>query len=349
MAEEAKKPNIIGKIIRPIIFLAILGGGAYYGYKKYQYAQTYETTENAQIETHTAPIVSRVAGYVNKVNLEDFGKVQGGSLVIDVDATDLELALKEMEADYQASLADVENAKAGLTNTKVSLNANDESIKLLQVRLAQAKRELARNQNLYNDKALTIKQLEDSQNVVQVFEQQILQESENKIVANSRVGVGETAIDRTIKGLAVKKARIDAQKLKIAFTKIHAPISGKIGKKNVEVGQYIQPGQTLATIVNDSTYWIVANFKETQLARMKEGQPVSIKLDSYPDLEIKGKINTFSEATGAKFALLPPDNSSGNFVKVTQRVPVKISIDNVEKYKDILKAGLSLEVEVKVK
>ncbi|MEO6039527.1 MAG: HlyD family efflux transporter periplasmic adaptor subunit, partial [Saprospiraceae bacterium] len=120
------------------------------------------------------------------------------------------------------------------------------------------------------------------------------------------------------------------------------------GKVNVSKGQYVQPGQTLFTIVNDSTYWIVANFKETQLEKMHVGQAVRIKADAFPNLNITGRISTISEATGAKFSLLPPDNASGNFVKVTQRVPVKIALDQPEQYRDVLRAGLSVEVSVRV-
>jgi len=111
----------------------------------------------------------------------------------------------------------------------------------------------------------------------------------------------------------------------------------------------VQPGQSLFTVVNDDKFWVVANFKETQLEKMKEGQDVEVKLDGYPDIIVRGKVSAFSLATGAKFSLLPPDNSTGNFVKVTQRVPVKIELTDAANYKNILKAGLSVAVEVKVK
>jgi len=139
-------------------------------------------------------------------------------------------------------------------------------------------------------------------------------------------------------------------KLKLSYCKISAPAAGRIGKLSLEVGQYVQPGQTLFTIVNDEKYlgpWQIS--KETQIEKDEEGQEVRITLDGYRDTPIKGKVSSFSLATGARFSLLPPDNSTGNFVKVTQRVPVKIEIDKAEDYKNILKAGLSVDVEVKVK
>jgi membrane fusion protein (multidrug efflux system) len=163
--------------------------------------------------------------------------------------------------------------------------------------------------------------------------------------AESRIAVLQAGIEKAQAVLDLKKAKIDQQKLKISYTEISAPISGKLGKKNISVGQFVQAGTPLFTIVNDSTFWIVANFKESQIDRLRPGMPVDIKLDAYPNLSLKGKLESLSDATGAKFALLPPDNASGNFVKVTQRVPVKVSIDDIKQYREILRAGLSAYIE----
>jgi membrane fusion protein (multidrug efflux system) len=140
----------------------------------------------------------------------------------------------------------------------------------------------------------------------------------------------------------IKEAKIGQLQLKLSYTKIYAPLSGKIGKKNISQGQFVQAGTPLFSIVNDSTFWIIANFKESQLQSLTPGKKVSVRIDAYDDLNITGTIASLSEATGAKFALLPPDNSSGNFVKVTQRIPIKIWIDDVQKYHDLLRAGMSV-------
>ena len=146
-----------------------------------------------------------------------------------------------------------------------------------------------------------------------------------------------------------KKAKIAEIQLKLTYTKVYAPQAGKIGKKNVSEGQYVQAGTPLFSIVNDTTYWVVANFKENQLRKLYPGKEVDIEVDAYPDLKLKGKIESLSEATGAKFSLLPPDNASGNFVKVTQRVPVKIQIEDIDKYKTVLRAGLSVNIVAETK
>ena len=144
--------------------------------------------------------------------------------------------------------------------------------------------------------------------------------------------------------MGIKKAKIEQTKLKITYTKIYAPQAGKIGKKNVSEGQFVQAGTPLFSIVNDTTYWIVANFKENQLKKLYPGKEVEVDIDAYPDQKVIGIVESLSEATGAKFSLLPPDNASGNFVKVTQRVPVKIQIKDVAKLRNILRAGLSVTV-----
>ena len=144
--------------------------------------------------------------------------------------------------------------------------------------------------------------------------------------------------------MAVKRARINQQLIKISYTKIYAPQDGKIGKKTISIGQFVQIGTPLFSIVNDSTYWIVANFKENQIKALTTGKKVQIQIDAYPDMKLTGTVASLSEATGAKFALLPPDNSSGNFVKVTQRVPVKIWINDVNSVKHLLRAGLSASI-----
>ena len=160
----------------------------------------------------------------------------------------------------------------------------------------------------------------------------------------------ETAVSMVKRAEALKetrKAMLDQAKLRLSYCSISAPATGKIGKCNINIGQFLQAGQTLFTIVNSEKFWVVANFKETQLKSLKEGGEANLIVDGFPDQKITGRIASLSEATGSRFALLPPDNATGNFVKVTQRVPVKIAIENFSEYKNMLRAGMSVTVEVK--
>jgi len=160
-------------------------------------------------------------------------------------------------------------------------------------------------------------------------------------VAMEQIKVAESVVTQ-------RQADLDFAKLQLSYAAIVAPLDGMVSKKNVQPGQFVQAGQALFSIVDETDIWVVANFKETQLEQMVPGQSVDVHVDAFGDLPIKGEVASFSGATGARFALLPPDNATGNFVKITQRVPVKIELEDDAKYKDILKAGLSVDVEVKV-
>jgi membrane fusion protein (multidrug efflux system) len=309
----------------------------------------YETTENAQIETYTVPVVPRVGGYVNAVNMKDFEEVKKGQLLVDIDDREQQLALAEMEAMYVQMLTDVENAKASIKNTNMTIGAAESNLKATILRKEKAQKDAERDAKLYADNAITKRQTDDSKANLEILAAQYEGQGQDVAASKSRLDILVANLHKAEAALAVQRAKIDQQKLRLTYSKIYATENGKIGRKSVEPGQFVQPGQTLATIVQDSLYWVVANFKETQIRRLAIGQEVNITLDAYPELELKGKIADFSDATGAKYALLPPDNASGNFVKVTQKIPVKISIEGVEKLRDKLRSGMSLEAEVKVK
>lgn len=347
MAAPQKKSfkNYIPRIILLLIVIA----SATYAYNKYKYNQMYETTENAQIETYTVPVVPRVGGYVTAVNMKDFEEVKKGQLLVDIDDSEQKLALVEMEAMYQQMLTDVENAKASIRNADLTINAAEANLKTTALRKEKALKDAERDAKLFSDNAITKRQADDSKSNLEVLNAQYDSQKQDWTASKSRIEVLTSNLHKAEAALAVQRAKIDQQKLRLTYSKIYATEGGKIGRKSVEPGQFIQPGQTLATIVQDSLYWVVANFKETQIRRLAVGQEVKIVLDAYPELELKGKIADFSDATGAKYALLPPDNASGNFVKVTQKIPVKITIEGVEKLRDKLRAGMSLEAEVKVK
>jgi membrane fusion protein (multidrug efflux system) len=349
MENQEKKQEKKKSVLRFIIIGIVVVAGSIYGYKKISFALAHETTDNAQVETQIAPVLPRVAGYVKTIAVNDYDSLKTGQLLVELDDEELQSQLVQMEADYKVAQADIINAKAGLNNAVVSLQVNKGSISLNDVKVQQAQDDYNRNKNLYTDQAITKKQLDDSRYALEQATQQVTNSQSDLGSAQSRIAVSQSSIQKAEASLAVKKAIIDQQKLKISYTKIYAPQSGKIGKRNISIGQFVQAGSPLFSIVNDSTYWIVGNFKETQIKKFHPGQEADIELDAYPGLQIKGTLESVSDATGAKFSLLPPDNSSGNFVKVTQRIPVKINISNINQYKNILRAGLSAYISIPVK
>ncbi|SJZ48373.1 HlyD family secretion protein [Sediminibacterium ginsengisoli] len=342
MSKQANKPK--KSPVRIIILSAVFIVAAYLGYTKISYAMTHETTDNAQVETQITPVLPRVAGYVKSVAVKDYDSVKAGQLLVELDDAELQTQLLEMEADYRQTQVDVINAKAALNNALVSLKVNKGNIDLSSMRKKKAEDDLKRDQNLFNDQAITRKQLDDSRFNAETADQQFQNSKTDLTSAESRIAVLQAGVQKAEAALGVKQAKIEQTKLKLTYTKIFAPQAGKIGKKNISEGQYVQPGTPLFSIVNDTTFWVVANFKENQLKKLYPGKEVDLEMDAYPDVKLTGVIESLSEATGAKFSLLPPDNASGNFVKVTQRVPVKINIKDINKHRDILRAGLSVYV-----
>ncbi len=343
MTEMNKKP-----IIKKIILILVLAFAAFFGYKKLSYNFNHETTDNAQIETQIIPILPRTAGYVKSLMVQDYDSVGQNQFLVELDDAELQSQLAEMIADSVQAAADVVNAKASLQNAITSLQVNKGTIAVGEVKLQQATTEYNRNKNLFADQAITQKQLDESKFNYESA-QKLFENNKNELsAAQSRIPVLDAVIKKNAALLNVKSAKINETKLKISYTKIYAPASGKIGKKNITIGQFVQAGTPLFSIVNDSIYWVTANFKENQIATFRVGKQVELRIDAFPNEKITGTIESISDATGAKFALLPPDNSSGNFVKVTQRVPVKIKINNIEKHKQYLRAGLSVFVSAAI-
>ena len=341
-AKPAKKivPRIIIGVI-VIIAVIIIG-------EKVWHAFTHEETDNAQVEMRLVPILSRVSGYVDKLYVEDYAKVTKGQLLVVIDSTDLQLQLEEMLADNTQGLTDVDNAKATLTNSEATLTSAKGNLAVNRLKEDKSKKDFERDKSLYEANAITKRQFDDSKSNLDITDQQLETSQSDVKVAQTRLAILQSQIKKAQAMMEVRKARIDQQRLKISYCRVKAISNGKLGKRNVDEGQFVQAGTPFFTLVNDESYWIIANFKENQLKNIPVGKDVEIIVDSYPDLVIKGKVTSIADATGARVSLLPPDNATGNFVKVAQRIPIKIEILDAEKYKDLLRAGMSVVVSVHI-
>jgi membrane fusion protein (multidrug efflux system) len=328
--------------VKQLVIITVLLIGGFFGFKKIYFSVTHETTDNAQIETQIIPVLPRVSGYVKSISLRDFDSVKQGQLIVELDDAELQAQMIEAEADLQQAKTEIVNAQATLQNALSTLAINKGNITLSEVRKNKSDDDQQRDQKLLTDGAITKKQADDSKFNVEISAQLLAISKNEYTAAQSKIAILKANVQKAFDAVKIKEARIAQINLKISYTKIYAPLSGKIGKKNISEGQFIQAGTPLFSIVNDSTFWIIANFKESQLQFLKPGKKVDVRIDAYADEKVTGTIASLSEATGAKFALLPPDNSSGNFVKVTQRVPIKIWIDDVQKYREMLRAGMSV-------
>lgn len=343
-SQEQDKKKISPLFIIAIVVIAV---AVFLGIKNLIHNLRYDITDNAQIEAAGIPVISRISGYVDSLNVSDFSQVKVGTPLLSIDSREFVLAVQQAEADVQSAEAELLNAEAGKKNAEAALNVAETNKDLQKIKTDKAMSDYNRDSALFSDGSITQKQIDDSRINMEAMQKALDVTSDQIKVAMAQQSTAQALVKRAEALKETRKAMLDQAKLKLSYCSISAPASGKIGKCNISTGQFLQAGQTLFTIVNNEKFWVIANFKETQLKSLKEGGEANLIVDGFPDEKITGRITSLSEATGARFALLPPDNATGNFVKVTQRVPVKIEIENFNEYKNLLRAGMSVTVEVK--
>ncbi len=329
--EQGKAPKSGFRKALPFIFGIILIAAGYYGWHIIQYNKTHENTDDAQIDVDITPIIPRVGGYVASVNVNDNDHVDSNMLLVRLDTNDLSLKVRSA----QAALV---NVQAAARSAEAGASVAHSSVITAEVSRKKAADDLARAKGLFAGSAITKEKLDGYQAADDVAAAQLKSAIDAASAADAQVAVAQSQIGQ-------KQVDIDNARLQLSYTTITSPVAGIVAKKNVEVGEFIQPGQPLMA-VTQGDIWITANFKETQLHDLQPGQHAEFVVDGYPDSTFHGTVLSVSPATGAKFSLLPPDNSTGNFVKVTQRVPVKILVDRGDYSKAPLRPGMSVDVTV---
>ena len=291
------------------------------------YNLQFQSTDDAYVENHMVQVAPKVAGQLKAVYVKDNQQVKTGDLVAEIDPADYIVKANEARAAYERALAAQKVAKANYSAAQISIE--------------NAKADYERYKNLYETGAVSKQQLDMAQTRYQTSQANLVNADEN-VMSESQNKVADADIK-------VLKAKMDKAELELSYTKIYAPQDGTVSGKRAEVGAYVQTGSPLFAIVPNEV-WVVANFKENQVGQMKKDMPVEIKIDAYPNKVFKGKIDSIQRASGAKSSLFPPENAVGSFVKIVQRIPVKIVFDeeiNSEEYNIV--PGMSVIPKVKVK
>lgn len=356
---SAKKP-MNKKFTIALIALVLVGGS--YGTYKYIHSQSHETTDDAQVEKNMSPIIPRVGGYISKVFVKDNDLIKKGDTLFVIDNQDYLIKVQEAQAaliaaesSFEVSKADVSATSANVAISDATVQSNSQSIEMAQIRANQADNDYQRYENLYQNHSITKQQYEqaltaklEAAKQVEVLKQQrnASASQRNAVVSKTNVASKQTSVAQA--NIERAKATLDAAKLNLTYTVITAAVDGQVSNVKIQPGQMVNPGAALFYIVDNTETWVVANFKETQLNKMRLGQKVEIKIDAYPDTSFEGEINSFSPATGSRFSLLPPDNATGNFVKTVQRIPVKIKLTKNNKVENIslLRPGMNADVDV---
>lgn len=322
-----------------------------WAFQKWSYGRSHQSTDNAQVDGHIVPVLAKVGGYVKTVNVSENDHVKAGQLLVQLDDADYRVRVQAAQADLAAAEATAGGggfagqAQAQVQSAAGQRSALDAQIGAARANANKADADLARARELADKQIISRQQLDAAQASADVAHANLLAAQRQALAAGGTVSTAEAGVRvANARTLAARAAAENAQ-LQLDYTRIIAPASGEVSRKQVEVGQLVSPGQPLLSIVADTGVWVTANFKETQLAKIRPGQPVEFEVDAY-GCKGEGKVASVSGATGAKFALLPPDNATGNFTKVVQRVPVRIAVTKPCAGNLPLRPGLSAVVHV---
>lgn len=338
------------KLVFPIILAVVLVGGLIFGIKEYIYYSKHETTDDAQVDADISPVVARVTGYVKDIRFVDNQYVHAGDTLVVLDDRDYQLKLQQAIAALSSTKQSVDVSQQQVTEAQTSIATAQANVEAAKVAVWKASEDFTRYENLYNDHAITKAQYDDAKAAKESAEAQLAIAQTQVPTQHRKVDVSHSQVGATSSNLATRQADVDYARLQLSYTVITAPASGIVSKRNIQLGQLVQGGQTLFAIVNANGIYVTANFKETQMEPLKVGQKVDISVDAYPDSTFHGQVESFSGATGAKFSLLPPDNATGNFVKVVQRVPVRIKLESDSSSSiHLLRPGMSVGIIVHTK
>jgi membrane fusion protein (multidrug efflux system) len=357
MGENKGKPNnrrrkIVAFIIFPI--LIVMGAVALFFYREYK--ATHISTDDAFVDGRVHIIASRIQGTVKVLYVNDNQFVKRNHLMLEIDPADYEVRVKDAKAGIETErerLSEirhrVDTAKKQLTEIIASLEAAKTNLELQKANLELAKADFQRSESLFKKEVIPKQQYDNAKTRYEVAIAQVKATQDQVKQVEASLETQRALIKQTESGLPTqealirqKDAALKGAELNLSYTKIYAPAGGYISKRSVEVGNQIQPGQPLMAIVPLNDTWITANFKETQLERVKPGQKVRIAVDTYPDKVFYGKVESVQAGTGAVFSLFPPENATGNYVKIVQRIPVKIILDQGTDPSHILRIGMSV-------
>jgi membrane fusion protein (multidrug efflux system) len=340
--EPKKKPNRV----LPIILGIVLIGGIYFGVKEYIYFSKHVDTDDAQIDGDISPVVARVGGYVDSIYFQENEHVNASQVLVKLDNRDYKVKLEQALDAQKGASAGVNVGQSQIYTNAANASVAEAGVTSARAKLNQVSEDYKRYANLIKDGSVTQQQFDQAKSNLEVAQANYKAANNQYKAAQEQVGATRNQLNVTNTGVVQKQADVDFAKLQLSYATIISPASGIVSKKNIQLGQLVQAGQTLFAVVDDNSIFITANFKETQLDKIRSGQKVDIEVDAYPELKLEGTVFNFSPATGAKFSLLPPDNATGNYVKVVQRVPVKILIKADKEVMDRLRPGMSVNVSV---
>ena len=340
---SGRKKWIIGGIVLLVLIIV-----AAIGIPWWLEARHYESTDDAFIDAHWEKIAPQVSGRVEKVLVDDNALVKAGDTLLTIDPVQYQTQVEQARAAVAEAKGKLAQAKANRQVAEAGVGQAQADVDRAQTSLDNADAELKRYQGL-SAEAVSKQKIDDLQTTERNAKSQLSASQKNFVAAKAQVDLAASQIEAAEASVTSAGAQLDAAKLRLSYTQIKAVTAGRVSRRSVQDGDYVSVGQQLLLLVPQKV-WVTANYKETQITDMRAGQPVDIEVDAYPDHTFHGKVDSFQSGSGAVFSLLPPENATGNYVKVVQRVPVKITFDSTEG--DVyqrLSPGMSVVPKVKVR
>lgn len=301
-----------------------------------------EYTDNATVQQHITPVNARVGGFIKEIRFNEYQPVHRGDTLVIIEDSEFKLALAQAEANLQRELAGGDATTSGMATTRQNISVTDAGIEEARVRLEEARREEKRYAQLLKEDAVTRQQYDHIHTAWLAAKARFEQAQRSRgTLASTETEQGHR-LSQNKAAIEVARAQVKLARLNLSYTAIIATADGVVGKKNIHEGQLVQPGQTMVDIVDNSELWVVANYRETQLPGIKVGAKVKVEADAVPGVTFEGTVERISDATGAAFSMIPQDNATGNFVKVEQRIPVRISLGIDRKKLANLRAGMNV-------
>ncbi|RLV61332.1 HlyD family secretion protein [Parashewanella curva] len=325
-----------------LVFVVILAVAAYW----FSYGQYFESTDNAYTAGDVTNISAQISGKVIQSFVSENQKVSAGQLLGKIDDRDFLVSIEKAKANVTLASTELETLHAQQQLQQSKISQAKSKIASAQAQYNLAKQQVIRAKSLIKSNYASQKDLDTAISQQKVTQAQVKEAQAGLQAANDSLNVITSQLQQAKAKISVANAQLEQAKIALSYTKIKAPVDGVVGKKGLRVGLYVQPGMPLLSVVPSDKIWVTANFKETQIADIKPGMKVELALDAYPDTPLEGEVESFSPATGAQFALFPPENATGNFTKVVQRVPVRIKLLHPEKLQGRLIPGLSVEAMV---
>jgi membrane fusion protein (multidrug efflux system) len=348
--EEARRRRRRWLIIAVVgaLLLIAAAGFAWYWFSTLRWL---ESTDDAYTQADAVVIAPKVAGYVGDLMVTDNQRVKAGETLLRIDPRDYRTALAQAQANVAAAEADIANIDAQTTMQQAQIDQVHSDIASAQAALTFSQQNYARYATLARTGAGTVQQAQQSQSDLRTKEAALNRSQAELKAATDQVAVLRTQRQKSVATLAQDRAQLDQGRINLDYTTVKSPVDGAVGDRSVQQGQYVQVGDRLMSIVPMAkAIYVVANFKETEIERMFRGESVDLTIDTFPGVDFKGTVDSLAPGSGAQFALLPPENATGNFTKIVQRVPVKITLHDVPQQRlDQLRPGLSVVATVDVR